>query len=48
MARMEQYLYRSESLKVEIEDLEYCLLGPEELEVDMSQALADCQRAGSK
>ena len=35
MARMKQYLDRIESLKVEIEELEYGLLGPEEAEVDM-------------
>ena len=33
VARMEHYLDRSESLKVEVEELEYCLLGPEESEV---------------
>ena len=35
MTRMEHCLDRSESLEVDIEDLEYFLLGPEELDVDM-------------
>ena len=35
MARMDHYLDRSESLEVGIEELEYYLLGPEELDVDI-------------
>ena len=35
MARMVQYLDRSESMNLEMEELEYCLLGPEESEVDI-------------
>ena len=35
MAKMVQYLDRSESMKVEIEALEYCLLEGEESEVDI-------------
>ena len=33
-ARMEQYLNESDSMKVEIEELEHCFLGLEESEVD--------------
>ena len=35
MAIMAQYLDRSDSLEVEIEELGYCLVGPEESEVDI-------------
>ena len=60
VARMEQHLDRSESLKVEIEELEYCLVGPEESDIDIrhitmnargkkaSQALSNFQWTGSK
>ena len=35
MARMVQYLDRSENMKVDIVELEYCLFGPQESEVDI-------------
>ena len=38
IARMEQYLNQSDSMRVEIEELE-SLLGPEDSEVDFSQIL---------
>ena len=45
--RMEQYLDRSESRKVEIEGLEYCLVGPEESEDDIRHIAMNAQGARS-
>ena len=43
VVRMEQYLDRSESLKVEVEELEL-LLGPEDSEVDLMYILMNARR----
>ena len=60
MTRMEHYLDRSQSLEVDIEELEYYLLGPEQLDVDVrlialnargektSTAFPHVQSAGNK
>ena len=38
-----QYLDSSEGMKIEIEVLEYCLLGPEESEVDISHTVTNAR-----
>ena len=42
-SRMEQYLDRSESMKVEIEELEL-LLGPEDSEIDLRYILTNARK----
>ena len=41
MAGMEEYLDRSERPKVEFEEQEYCLRGPEESDVDIRHIVAN-------
>ena len=47
IARMEQYLNRSDSMKVEIEEL-YSLLGPEDWEVNLRQILRNANKKGGR
>ena len=44
VARMEQYLNESDSMKVEIEELEHCLLGSEVSEVDLRHIVMKCKK----
>ena len=47
IAKMEQYMNKSDSIKVEIEELE-SLLGPEDLEVNLRQILRYASRKGGR